>query len=345
MDCKMGLSRAAACSLILVAGGCAVPAEGPPRFPREQCRVVPVADAATGLPIAGIEDVARHGDVLILSAHDRLAERRAKAGDRLPEGGLWTIPVERLLDGETRAERLVPAGTAGGLRPHGIAADHGRLAVINRPMEKGGKPAILEFALAPGPRLVAIHRVDGPGLDPCALNSVAFREDSILATLHLARCPSSLPGQLTVAPDSGRLIRIGNGQVAVLAEGLRFANGLAVLDGGVVAVAETRAGRIRLSDREAPLEVPGGPDNLTLDPQGRLVAAVFPSLWRMGLHLFGWRDTAPSRVVAIDPLTGDAELLFDDPEGELLPGVSVGLMLEDALVAGAVHAGGLLLCR
>jgi arylesterase/paraoxonase len=345
----MGLSRAATRGLTLMTllpSACAVPAAGPARFAPAACGVVRVVDSETGTALAGIEDVALHRGRLILSAHDRLAERRAKAGEALPEGGLWTIPMDALLAGETRADRLLPEGTAGGLRPHGISVADDRLAVVNRPMRKGDRPAILEFDLGESEaRLVAVHRVQGRALDPCGLNGVAFRADAILATLHLERCPSSLLGQLAVAADSGRLISIANDRTTVLAEGLHFANGIEVLEGGVVAVAETRASRVRLSNRDEPLALPGGPDNLTLAADGRLVAAVFPSLWRTGLHLFGWRATAPARVVALDPETGAVELLFDDPQGELLPGISVGLLVNGALVGGAVRAEGLLLCR
>lgn len=337
-----GLSLAVAAGALLAA--CAEAPKAPQRFALADCRVAAVRDAASGARIAGIEDLALAGDRLLLSAHDRLAVRRAKPGKAVPEGGLWALPLDTLGEPAPRAERLVPEGrVAGGLRPHGIAIDGDRLAVVNRRIGTDGRvdPVVLEFDLSgPEARLEGIRR--GPGF--CALNDVAFWKGELVATLDRARCPRTLPGELLVPRASGSLLLLGDGAPQPLARDLAFANGIAVLEGDVIAVAETRGRRVRLSNGRT-LAVPGHPDNLTVAPDGRLVVGVIPSLWRFGLHLLGYRDRAPSRVIALDPATGAVEWLVDDPEGRLLPGVTVGLLADGMLVAGAVRAPGLLVCH
>lgn len=334
---------ALAIALLALVAGCGREAAGPARFALADCRVVPAVDSVTGTPIAGIEDIAIAGERLILSAHDRLAVRRARTGAPVPEGGLWSLPLGSLAEPAPRAARLLSErAVAGGLRPHGIAADGERLAVVNRRLGADGRidPVVLELDLSgPEARIAGIQR--GPGF--CALNDVGFWQGTILATRDRSRCPANMLGELFVPRESGSLVALDDAGMRVLADGLAFANGVAVLPDGMIAVAETRAGRVRLSDGRM-LAVPGHPDNLTVVANGRLVVGVIPSLWRFGLHLLGLRERAPSRVVALDPASGAVEWLHDDPEGRLLPGITVGLLADGMLVAGAVRAPGLLVC-
>ncbi len=343
MGLRHTLARALSAAAVVALAGCGPEAAGPTRFVPADCRVVAVADAETGTPIAGIEDLDRHGDALILSAHDRLALRRARPGDAVPEGGLWRLPLASLGEPAPRATRILPEGSiAGGLRPHGIAVRADRLAAVNRRIAPDGRvdPVILELDLAgPAPRVTGIQR--GPGF--CALNDVAFWQGELLATRDRSRCPAHILGELLVPAESGSLVSLGDAGARTLADGLAFANGVAVLPEGTIAVAETRARRVRLSDGRM-LAVPGHPDNLTVAANGTLVVATLPSLWRFGLHLLGKRDRAPSRIVALDPASGEVEWLLDDPEGRLLPGLTVGLLADGLLVAGAVRAAGLLVC-
>jgi hypothetical protein len=341
----MGLSRAAAGGLIasLLLAGCGEQPAGNPRFALTDCRVARVT-GSDGTAVAGIEDLALDGTFLVLSAHDRLAMRRPKAGTAVPEGGLWTLPVESLSQAAPYAARIIPEGQIeGGLRPHGIAVDSNRLALVNRRIGADGRPdpVVLSFDLSGRePRLLESWRA--PGF--CALNDVAFWQGELLATLDRSRCPSSILGEMLVPKESGKLLLLGDTGSRVLASGLAFANGVAVLPQGVIAVSETRGQRVRLSTGRT-LAVPGHPDNLTVADNGRLVIGVIPSLWRFGLHLLGHRDSAPARIVALDPTSGVVEWLFDDPEGQLLPGITVGLLADGRLVAGAVRAPGLLVCE
>lgn len=338
------MARAAAAALLLAA--CAPAAPGPPRFPASQCAVHAVIDAATGLPLKGIEDLApAPSGMLMLSADDRLAGEKAIAEGRSPaDGGLYLASIEAVRMGSTQARPLFAAGQlSGGLRPVGIALDGTRLAFVNRRLSPAGTvdPVVVEAALdADGSvRITAIHK--GPGF--CGLNDVAFDGPLLLATLSETGCPPGLADRLLNRP-TGQLVEIAPDTTQSVAQGFRFANGVALLPAGLVAVSETRAGQLRLSDgRELP--VPGGPDNLSLAADGRLVVALVPSILRLAAYRYGFSDSAPARVVAVSPATGAVETLFDDPEGQLLPGLSSALWLDDMLVAGSVLAEGLLVCR
>jgi hypothetical protein len=323
--------------LAALMAACTPAAPDPPRFPLSNCAVHAVVDAATGQPLKGIEDLAPGpGDTLILSADDRA--RRTPA-----EGGLYAVPREAVLLGSTRARALLaPGQLSGGLHPHGLAVDGQRLAFVNRRILAGdtADPVVVEADMAAdGLHVRAIHKA--PGF--CALNDLAYDGAALLATLSEAGCPPSALDR-ALARSSGTLAVIDADGIRGVAEGFGFANGVAVLADGRVAVAETRGRRVRLSDGHVlPLE--GGPDNLSLGPDGRLVTALIPSLPRFLLYRFGLTDTAPTRIVAVAPATGAVETLFDDPGGTLLSGISSALWLGDALVAGSVLGEGLLVCR
>jgi hypothetical protein len=316
-------------------------------FAREDCQVHAIIDTATGEALSGIEDLARaEAGSLILSAYDRpaveaaLSERKAP-----PEGGLFRVAIEPLLQGATRATPLLsPGSITGGLRPHGIATHDNRLAVVNRRLGASGTldPVVLDLRLVEGaePQVAAIHRASGF----CALNDVAFDGELILATLDRGTC--GRPGLADLFPGAatGKLAEIGPEGTRIVADGFAFANGVAVLPDALVAVAETRGKRIRLSDGRQ-LDVPGAPDNLSVADDGRIVAALQPNLIRFALWRYGWLAGAGSRIVALDPQSGAIETLFEDPSGDLFAGATSALLLDDALVAGSVLSAGLLVCR
>lgn len=332
---------------LLALAACAPRAPETLVFSPDGCAVHAVIDTRTGEALSGIEDLARGDDgSLILSAYDRPAvEAALREGIAPPEGGLFRVAIEPLLRGATKATPLLaPGSITGGLRPHGIATHDNRIAVVNRRMGAAGglDPVVLELRLEEGkePRVVAIHRAGGF----CALNDVAFDGDLILATLDRGSC--GRPGLADLFPGAatGKLAEIGREGTRVVAEGFAFANGVAVLPSALVAVAETRGKRIRLSDGRQ-LDLPGAPDNLSVAADGRIVAALQPNLIRFALWRYGWLAAAGSRIVALDPQTGAAETLFEDPAGDLFAGATSALLIDDALVAGSVLSAGLLVCR
>ena len=110
-----------------------------PVFKRDDCIIIDLADADTGKPIVGIEDIAmtEDGQALILSAYDRLsAETASRLETSLPNGGLYRFPLEEVSEKPLRLSNLVDLNAVKGLRPHGITINTNQLAVINR---RGGR--------------------------------------------------------------------------------------------------------------------------------------------------------------------------------------------------------------
>lgn len=317
------------------------PAALPARFTSDDCARAEPRDTASGRPLVGIEDMALlpDGDTLILSAMDRLALRWRP--ETAPEGGLYHVSLTRLAAGESWAVPLVPAGSiAGGLFPHGIAVsnDGGHLAVVNR--SRDGRTAILAGPLASG-AFTPRHVRSDPEL--CRANDLDFTGDGPAAlriTLDRGACGAAW-ADLRPGATTGRVVALDLATAApprTEIAGLAFANGIAGLW-----VAETRGWRLHhLLDR--PVALPGGPDNLTWDGAGGLVAALHPSTARIAAYVHGYRDNAPSRIVRVAP-DRRVEVLYDDPAGVLFSGATVAMLRGDLLVAGSVIDAGLLVCR
>ncbi len=358
---RQGFAVAAVLALAGLAWRALPPAELEARFGPQDCRVLAIADRDTGAPLAGIEDIAAYRSDLFLSVQDRLAaEAAAVAGEVPPEGGLYRIGLSGLAaDGPVALAQYADDGFFGPLHPHGIDARLAKLVAVNRRYGPEGAIGreLRVYAIRPD-RLEPLRRVPNAGL--CAANDVMLDGVVVRVSLDRSHCPGISLREAAFGGPTGRLGEVevtdsAAGRIRPLADGLAFANGVTTLGGGaeaVIAVAETRASRVALlapggqgARRIASLEVPGGPDNLTVAPEGQIVAALHPDLLRLALYRHGYTAGAPSRIVAIDPDTGSVEVLFDDPGGTLFSGASVGVLTGDGrLVAGSVRAPGLLVC-
>lgn len=317
------------------------PAKLPARFSAEDCARVALTDSGSGRPIVGVEDMALmpDGDTLILSALDRLARRWSPA--EAPEGGLHAASLSRLAAGEGWAAPLVSAARfPDGLAPHGIAvSDDGRhLALVNR--TRDGETRIVSGRLSGGSFTPRHERAD-PAF--CRANDLDFAgagATRLRVTLDRADCGVSW-ADLRPGATTGRVVSVdlaGTDPPEVEARGLAFANGIAGFW-----VAETRASRLHhLLDR--PVTLPGGPDNLTWDDAGGLIGAVHPSMMRIAAYLFGYRDSAPTRIVRVAP-DRQVEVLFDDPGGETFSGATVAILRKATLVAGSAVDAGVMVCR
>lgn len=320
-----------------------------------------VVDPQSGQALRGVEDLAatRDGAWLLLSAYDRLAvetalsEARAPSPTTLAAAGLFWVRVADLDAGRAEATRaLWRDETPGALLPHGldlarVPEDGARLAVINRRFDPAHPealtPEILVAALVaaetPGapPRLALETRHRDPAL--CQANDVLWTGARLTVSLDVGHC-----GGVDILFSSGRALEIApDGSQRLTAAGLAFANGLALAPGDL-AVAETRGDRLRLVMSEREVALPGGPDNLTVTDDGRILAALHPSLIRLALYRFGWRARAPSRIVAVEPASGAVTVLYDDPGGALFSGATAALQVGERLIMGSVRDEGLLLC-
>ena len=317
------------------------PAQLPARFSAEDCARVALTDTTSGRPVVGVEDMALmpDGDTLILSALDRLARQWRLT--EAPDGGLYATSLTRLAAGEEWAAPI--AGAAGfpdGLAPHGIAvSDDGRhLALVNR--TRDGETRIVSGSLS-GRSFTPRHRRGGPAF--CRANDLDFTGDGptrLSVTLDRADCGISW-ADLRPGATTGRVISVdlasADPPVTEMSD-LSFANGIAGLW-----VAETRASRLH-HQLDRPVTLPGGPDNLTWDDTGGLVTAVHPSMMQIAAYLFGYSDSAPTRILRIAP-DRSVEVLFDDPGGDTLSGATVGILWNGILVAGSAVDAGVMVCR
>lgn len=332
----------------------------PARFAATDCRRVQITTPDG--PLSGAEDIAVSGDgrLLYISAYDRLAVEEALELElQPPEGGLYVVPVGDLdRIGEVTAIRAIEqVRVPGGLRPHGIHASGNRVMIVNRGYDRTRLAETTLILLRPVPdttdgSLEIAETLTNSGF--CAANDVVLTTGVAYASLDRGTCPGWSSDELVGLSFKGRLIRVplgegGRGAQAVLA-GLAFPNGVAVVQAGAfrgAVVAETRRSRLIFAEADDLVEIPlpGGPDNISVDEEGLIIAAVHPSLAKLGLYRYGYAGAAPSRIIRINPLNGEIEVLFDDPGGSLFSAASSAVMAGRTLVAGSVRDDGLLICR
>ncbi|MEM7211705.1 MAG: hypothetical protein AAF479_07385 [Pseudomonadota bacterium] len=304
-------------------------------YARDECRRVALVDLETGANLSGAEDLALtpDGESILVSAHDRFDAA-------MPNGGIYRVNLWEL-EGADRYEvrnvvdldlRELP------FRPHGIAlsADGTRLAAINR--------------VADGEAVVEIGDLEASGWSPsrrlagetlCRANDLNFSEaevETLRITLDRESCGFAIadimPGSAT-----GRVAVWNGGRLQTASRGLSFPNGISD-----PYVAETRKSRI-LRPTGTPIRVPGGPDNLTREDQRNLIVALHPSLRRLWLYLNGLWPSAASRIARVNVLSGNVEVLYDDPDGELFVAATSAVFAKDMLIAGSVADAGLLVCQ
>ena len=335
-----------------------------------QCQRLALIDKTTAQLVTGAEDL--HYDqargVLYISAYDRRAAEKAAKDDRsssIPTGGIYTLSDSELRNavstGQIRVKSLgINDDIAGGLRPHGLTfdPDADEIVFVNRAYRQIGET---------WKRYTTIERIGTSGelvvtgslVANCHANDLTVLGNSLVSTFDHQAC-----GWKAGLEDVFNLRRSGvhdYGRDIPLISKVGYANGIATLPDGRLAVAATREKSIRLYDVDharilsdqsmsgleayKKISVPGGPDNLTIGTDGSIIAAVHPSLLRMGLHRkLGWKR-APSRIVKIDPETRHVTTLFDDPGGRLFSAATVAVETDHRLVVGSVTDEGLLVCE
>ncbi|WP_428409534.1 hypothetical protein [Hyphococcus sp.] len=359
----MGKMRLKACFAgALLLGACAAGEDagevyGAPLYDLADCRRVALVDAESGERVRGAEDLALDAGQgrLFLSAYDRRAVEKSarKKRDMIPHGGVYAISLDTLFDPETEevtvSSLAAPKDFAGGLRPHGLSYDeeNHELVFINRTYVRDGRRWRME------PHLQRIGAngemfVGAPAPAHCAANDVSAGTNSVVTSFDHASC-----GFGAGLENIFRLKRSGiadeNGPLFTKAA---FANGVARLDNGGIAMAATRESAILLLEpaedgfsERARILLPGRPDNLTVSADGTIVAALHPSLSKLASARKLGFGRAPSRIVKALPESGAIEILFDDPEGDVFSAATAAVETEQGLVAGSVVDEGLLVCR
>ncbi|MEM7498485.1 MAG: hypothetical protein AAF371_10900 [Pseudomonadota bacterium] len=309
----------------------------PALFGHDQCTVVEVTDSRYR-PLSGIEDLALlpRGE-LILSSYNRHLPSA-------PARGLNTVAISALLEGNSSVFTRPIQGTQitfGTLLPHGIAVDRSgnRLALVNRKVRDG--TALVAWGTLGPDGFRERGRWEAP--EACRANDVAWRGAEVVVTLDRASCEWSM-SDLMPGAATGSVMTLGFGRAELMADGLAWANGV-TLDGGTVLVAETRANRITNMSDGSFTEFSGGPDNVNPGPNSTQIVALHPDLFDYWLYSMQYASTAPSRIVAWSPATGQQEVLFDDPFGEVFSGATSAIYSNNTLVAGSAYGQGLLVCR
>jgi hypothetical protein len=350
-------SSAGAALALALAAACSAAPSPDAQYPADACRRVRLTDAATGLPIVGAEDFAfdRERDRLFIAAYDRKRVERAARSRALaiPEGGIYRVEFSRLVataGAELQADRLESTGrVAGGLRPHGLSYDAaaGEIAFVNRGYQKIDGRWLMTSRVERLNAELPARTLSGPA--PCAANDLVTGPDGAVVSFDHDHCDwRSGVEDLLSLKRSG----VADGAGAPLFQGAVYANGLERTRAGEIALAATRENSILILAKtpagyavERRIEVSGGPDNLTLADDGGIVAAVHPSLLRLALVRRLGLGRAPSRVVKIDPRSGDVLMLFDDPSGGLFSGATVAVERDGALILGSATDAGLLACE
>lgn len=348
-------SIAVVCISILALAACGPAVKpGAPRYDLRECRKVELIDAETGAAVIGAEDLrvdaARMR--LIVSAYDRRAvESAARSGAAaVPEGGVYAVDLGDLATKRRASARALVdrAAITGGVRPQGLYVDEktGELAFINRgyAREHGRwtqKPQVIVADEAGGVVSATPTR--------CAANAVVMAP-TLLTTYDHRSCDWRAGFEDLFGGGGTGVVNAAGRSVF---KGARFANGLAGFGDATLALAATRERAVLILApagdgtfvRTRRIPTPGGPDNVTVNEQGALVAAVHPSLWRLGLERRLGIGRAPSRVVEIDIATGRSRLLLDDPAGRTMSAVTAAVEHQGMLYAGSAVDRGVLVCE
>ncbi len=348
------------------------------RFEKSQCERVALLDKDKNQLVIGAEDldVDYEREELFISAYDRrkVEKLSKKSKNEIPTGGIYVLPLKTLMayEGEPiTLQSIIPGDkVVGGLRPHGIhyTDENNQILFINRgfyyEQEINKTSKSKKYIMVPTLERVDINGalLSGSGDQiSCNANDVLTSNDMVLTSFDHRGCQWKAGLEDVLGQKKSGLFNEVLKRVEFNKAG--FANGVVADLSGDVLLAATRERKIHifspkinntvLDDAIEPysisyqrsLSLPGGPDNLTRAYDGSIIAAVHPSLIRMGLHRKLDIGKAPSRVVRFDPDNDRIDILFDDPKGDLFTAATVGIETKNALILGSVTDEGLLLCR
>jgi sugar lactone lactonase YvrE len=250
-------------------------------------------------------------------------------------GGLLTgLADGRVLRVDTSARRVTEVGRTGG-RPLGLTVlPDGCLLVCDA--SRG------LLAMRPGrPVKVLTDRVEGEPLRMCS-NVTAARDGTVYFTASSRRYRlAHWRSDLVEHTGTGRLMRLSpGGSPEVLADGIEFANGVALSrDESHVVVAETGTRRLTRHWLAGPAagrsdvlldNLPGYPDNLSRGPDGTLWVALAAPV----NPLVEWGRGAPSWVRRTAGATAIALRVRPPRRARVLAVTADGVVRHDVTVSG-----------
>lgn len=301
--------------------------------------------------IAGPEDVQIDPATrrAFISSHDR-----RQSGGTGQRGAVYAFNIDDPLDASSWKDRTL--GKPERFEPHGIYhyqdENVSRLFVVN-----AATRGIELFDVTPEGDLLHLEtiverRLTSPN-DIVAVGPRAFYVTN-----------DSEPGRETLLGRLYFLLRAGSGSVLyfdgdvwrVSAEGLRFANGIAVnMAGTKLYVAESAGGALRIYDRElrsgalnlsSALPVTGAPDNLNFDRSGSLWIASHPKPLALPGYFANPEGRSPSLVMRFDDVEGAPARPMDvySNDGKQLSASSAAARFGSTLIIGALLDTKFLIC-
>lgn len=291
------------------------------------------------------------GKAALISAQDRR--------NRQADGGLWLYDLGQRPAAPLRLE--TPAGMA--FHPQGMAlfvSPEGAwyLQVINNRSDERRTVEIFVIE-GEGSTLKLRHRgtvSSGLFISPNSL--AATGPESFYLTNDRGSGPRWMHGVENILQLARSTIVLNDARGArIAAEDIAFANGIALGKDGESLVVGSTLWRMLLAYQRDPLSglirrtgslaLPGGVDNLRLDDEGDLWAALHVNSFAFIGHARNPEKTAPSRIVRIHSDGRGAtrvQEVFADP-GELLSGASVAAHHRGRLLIGATFQPRILDCQ
>lgn len=227
------------------------------------------------------------------------------------------------------------------------------LGVANRASDTHG---IEVYAVGEDGNLAHHHTLSAPGFrNPNDL--VLLSPSSALVTLDKRSRAGTVWEVVEGArrAATGQVVLLEQGSMETIADGLLSSNGIVRLDNGHIAVGELVGRRVSIFapsldghayQLERRITLPFAVDNLT-SPDGRVIwAAGHPKLLTLARgYQRNEEHKSPSMAVAIDPVTGTVETLFED-DGHLLSASSVAVALPDErMLVGTAFGPAAALCE
>ncbi|MCP5432156.1 MAG: SMP-30/gluconolactonase/LRE family protein [Alphaproteobacteria bacterium] len=313
--------------------------------------------------VEGAEDVVvdRERNIAFLSSVDfRAVLQGREANGRIAALDLAATPP-----------RVLAVGVDGALdrfRPHGlslaVAPDGARVlfAVSHRsPTEHAVE--IFDVAYSDeGPRLSLRRSVTGPAL--VSPNDVAGLPDGTFYATndHGTQAPLGQRLEEVFRKPRSTLVRFDGSSLFTVADGLVFANGIALSnDATRLYVAEMLGHRLRIYVRDpATGDIRQGEgtqglvwigtaaDNIDVDPEGALWVAAHPKFLDLAGLVGDPRKSAPSQILEIAPNTDKPGGTIDEiylSKGEELSAATVAVHLRDRMLLGSAFEPKVLLCE